>query len=160
MTIQTPELRGAGDRSGHGGSATATPVTLAAPGLEGIAVAETVLSHVDGANGRLLLRGHELRDIAGTMSFEAAIALLWADFLPESDLARLTDLFAAARERASVALPAMCAAPTGLRVYERMRLGLAALPLASDLHPAIVIAGAQPLLLAAAARLAAGDLLP
>ncbi|MCA1298352.1 citrate synthase [Stappia indica] len=154
MTIQTPGLRSASTDADT--PAGVTPVTPAAPGLEGIAVAETVLSHVDGVNGRLLLRGHELRDVAGTLSFEAATVLLWAGFLPKADLARLTDLFAAARERASAALPAMCAAPTGLGVYERMRLGLAALPLAGDLHPAIAIAGAQPLLLAAAARLADG----
>ena len=45
------------------------------PGLDDVVVAETVLSHVDGAGGRLIVRGHELEDIAGR-SFEAVLALL------------------------------------------------------------------------------------
>ena len=35
------------------------------PGLDDVIAAETVLSHVDGAGGRLVVRGHELEDIAG-----------------------------------------------------------------------------------------------
>src|SRR5215510_10809101 len=45
-------------------------------GLDDVVVAETVLSHVDGIGGRLIVRGHELEDIAGR-SFEAVLALLW-----------------------------------------------------------------------------------
>ncbi|HVW26823.1 MAG TPA: citrate synthase [Polyangiaceae bacterium] len=48
-------------------------------GLQGVAVAETVLSHVDGARGRLVVAGHDVERIAGTLSFERAAALLWAD---------------------------------------------------------------------------------
>src|SRR6516225_126185 len=45
-------------------------------GLDDVVVAETVLSHVDGAGGRLVVRGHELEDIAD-LRFEALLALLW-----------------------------------------------------------------------------------
>lgn len=48
-------------------------------GLEGVAVAETVLSHVDGARGRLVVAGYDVERVAGTLSFEQAAALLWAD---------------------------------------------------------------------------------
>ena len=52
------------------------------PGLDDVVVAETVLSHVDGAGGRLIVRGHELEDIAG-LSFEAVLALLWNGLTPQ-----------------------------------------------------------------------------
>ena len=47
-------------------------------GLEGIAVAETVLSNVDGARGRLVIAGHDVESLAGCASFEEAAAALWA----------------------------------------------------------------------------------
>ncbi len=46
-------------------------------GLDGVPAAETVLSHVDGAGGRLIVRGFELEEIA-ERSFEAVVALLWS----------------------------------------------------------------------------------
>src|SRR5499427_92870 len=45
------------------------------PGLDDVVVAETVLSHVDGAGGRLIVRGHELEDIAATDQLSAVEAL-------------------------------------------------------------------------------------
>lgn len=44
-------------------------------GLEGIEVADTELSHVDGARGELILRGHRVEDLAGAVSFEEAVGL-------------------------------------------------------------------------------------
>lgn len=49
-------------------------------GLEGVVAAETVLSDVDGQAGRLILRGHELDEIAGRWRFEDAANLLWSGF--------------------------------------------------------------------------------
>src|SRR5579863_6934751 len=49
-------------------------------GLEGVIAAETVLSDVDGAAGRLIIRGHSLDEIAGHWTFEDAAALLWSGF--------------------------------------------------------------------------------
>ncbi|MCI9867165.1 citrate synthase/methylcitrate synthase [Rhizobium skierniewicense] len=46
------------------------------PGLENVVAAETVLSHVDGAAGRLIIRGHDL-DALSDWSFEAVLGLLW-----------------------------------------------------------------------------------
>ena len=43
-------------------------MSAASDGLEGIVAAETVLSHVDGERGRLILRGHEIDDLAGRIS--------------------------------------------------------------------------------------------
>jgi len=46
-------------------------------GLEGVVAASTSLSHVDGDRGRLILRGYDLEELAGSYSFEAAAALFW-----------------------------------------------------------------------------------
>src|SRR5258708_39931602 len=55
----------------------------AADGLEGVVAAETVLSDVDGAAGRLVVRGHSLDEIAGRWTFEDAAALLWSGFFDD-----------------------------------------------------------------------------
>lgn len=46
-------------------------------GLEGVVVAETSLSRIDGEAGRLVLRGRNLAELAGQVSFEEAVGLLW-----------------------------------------------------------------------------------
>ncbi|MEJ2459265.1 MAG: citrate/2-methylcitrate synthase, partial [Novosphingobium sp.] len=55
-------------------------------GLDGVIEAETVLSHVDGEAGRLVIRGHDLGDIAGHMSFESVVERLWSDIVPVPDV--------------------------------------------------------------------------
>lgn len=45
-------------------------------GLEGIVVAETKLSDVDGERGRLVIAGHDVEELAGEASFEDVAALL------------------------------------------------------------------------------------
>ncbi len=45
-------------------------------GLEGIVVADTRLSEVDGERGRLVIAGHDVEDLAGTASFERVVGLL------------------------------------------------------------------------------------
>src|SRR5687768_12685706 len=49
-------------------------------GLEGVVAAHTVLSEVDGAAGRLVIRGHELDEIAQHWHYEEAVALLLQGF--------------------------------------------------------------------------------
>ena len=62
-------------------------------GLENVLAAETVLSDVDGAAGRLVLRGYELDELAGRATFEEVIHLLWSGFF--DDLPTASDLPAA-----------------------------------------------------------------
>jgi citrate synthase len=52
------------------------------PGLEGIVAAQTAISMVDGANGRLVYRGYVIADLAEEMSFEEVAYLLWNGRLP------------------------------------------------------------------------------
>jgi len=68
-------------------------------GLEGVLVAESGLSYIDGDEGRLVYRGYTIEDLAREASYEEVLYLLWHGELPtESEL----DEFAAdmADERA------------------------------------------------------------
>ena len=47
-------------------------------GLDNVVVTETVLSDVDGENGRLVIRGHGLEELAGRTAYEDAAHLLLA----------------------------------------------------------------------------------
>jgi citrate synthase len=47
-------------------------------GLEGVVVADTALSEVDGERGRLVIAGHDVERLAGEWSFEALCGELWA----------------------------------------------------------------------------------
>ena len=46
-------------------------------GLDGVIVADTVMSEVDGEAGRLTVRGHALEELVATRGFEGVAALLW-----------------------------------------------------------------------------------
>jgi citrate synthase len=67
------------------------------PGLEGVLAARTVISMVDGQNGRLVYRGYVIADLAETMSFEEVAYLLWHGELP--DRSQLEELDHALRSR-------------------------------------------------------------
>lgn len=65
-------------------------MTTIHPGLEGVAFAETRLSHVDGLAGRLLIAGHPVEELAPHATFEEAAFLLQTGRLPdEQELAAL-----------------------------------------------------------------------
>jgi citrate synthase len=51
-------------------------------GLDDVVAAHTVLSEVDGAAGRLVIRGHSLAELAGRTSFEEMVALMVDGLLP------------------------------------------------------------------------------
>ncbi len=51
-------------------------------GLEGVVVAESQLSSIDGARGRLIYRGIDIHDLATHASFEEVAYLLWHGVLP------------------------------------------------------------------------------
>ena len=55
-------------------------------GLEDVVVAETELSRVDGVEGRLVLRGFALSELAGKRSFEEVTSLLWTGSFGSLDL--------------------------------------------------------------------------
>src|SRR5438876_5331454 len=69
------------------------------PGLEGVVAAETEISEVDGANGRLIYRGgYLIEDLAPVVTFEEAAYLLWHGELPtKAQLVALKHQMAVAR---------------------------------------------------------------
>jgi citrate synthase len=56
-----------------------------ASGLDGVVVAETTLSEVDGERGRLVLAGHDVETLAGEAGFEDACGLFWGGALPSAE---------------------------------------------------------------------------
>jgi citrate synthase len=59
---------------------TTTPQV--ARGLEGIVAAATKIAEVDGAQGRLTLRGYDINELSGRVVFEEVAYLLWNGKLP------------------------------------------------------------------------------
>jgi len=51
-------------------------------GLEGVLVAESALSFIDGEAGRLVYRGYSIEDLAREASYEEVLYLLWHGELP------------------------------------------------------------------------------
>jgi citrate synthase len=75
-------------------------------GLEGVVVAETQLSDVDGERGRLIIRGYRIEELAGRVSFEAVCGLLWNGQLAQGEeLRSLERSLGMARARAFESLP-------------------------------------------------------
>ncbi len=52
-------------------------------GLDDVIAADTVLSDVEGAAGRLVIRGRSLDDLAGRAGFEDVARLLWDGFFDD-----------------------------------------------------------------------------
>lgn len=72
---------------------------MSSRGLEGVVVAQTELSRIDGEKGRLIYRGYEIEDLAEHATFEEVCHLLWFGELPtEKQLADLRAKLAEARE--------------------------------------------------------------
>jgi citrate synthase len=86
-----------------------TAAAMAASGLEGVVFADTAMSHVDGEQGRLVVRGHDVEALARRASFEDAALLLLSGALP--------------REPARAAFAAALGAARGEAFAEVGRLG-------------------------------------
>jgi citrate synthase len=103
------------------------PVTRFRPGLEGVVVAETALSWVDGGGGRLIVRGHPVEALAA-LGFEDVCGLLWDGELPgAARRARLAAELGAGRARAFGELPRLGALLDTPDAMEALRAALAAL---------------------------------
>jgi citrate synthase len=124
-------------------------------GLEGIVAAETTLSDVDGAEGRLLIRGHPVEALAGHWTFEQVTRLLWDDLFEG-----LPGDIAAALGRARAPVFAEVAfldrGLLALSPVEAMRALVARLPDAEDLELALRLAAAPAVFIPAVLRAQAG----
>jgi len=54
-------------------------------GLEGVLVAESGLSHIDGDAGELIYRGYDIEELAREATYEEVVYLLWHGELPTAD---------------------------------------------------------------------------
>ncbi|HSB23024.1 MAG TPA: citrate/2-methylcitrate synthase, partial [Burkholderiaceae bacterium] len=130
-----------------------------ANGLEGVVVAETALSDVDGERGRLVIRGHDVERLALQHDFESACALLWDGALPDAAArAALRQGLGRARLRAFARLGALGDALDADDAMDALRAALAHLR-ADDLAPAQLkpeITAAVAVFAAAWSRLRAG----
>ncbi|MGF7171326.1 citrate synthase [Sphingobium xanthum] len=127
-------------------------------GLDDVIAADTRLSDVDGAAGRLVIRGHSLADLAGRWSCERVIALLFADFfddLPgEAALrARLGEARRDVQARLSGLLPELASHGA----CDGLRAGIALLPDGHGLDDALRLVAAPAVLIPAILRLRAGE---
>ena len=68
-------------------------------GLEGVLVAESELSYIDGDAGELIYRGYSIDDLARDASYEEVLYLLWHGHLPNGEaLAEFSEAMSAERE--------------------------------------------------------------
>jgi len=68
-------------------------------GLEGVVVAESDLSHIDGDAGELIYRGYAIEELAREASYEETLYLLWHGELPTAaELDEFSDAMVDARE--------------------------------------------------------------
>jgi citrate synthase len=126
-------------------------------GLDGVPAAETVLSHVDGERGELIIAGEHVADLAGKSSFESVTARLWSgatlQTLSEADVRKS---LGAARERAFLRLPDLLPATRDLSIVDGFRAAVAGLRAENGLTHEAAIVGAFPVIAGALVQRAKG----
>ena len=124
-------------------------------GLDGVIVADTVMSEVDGEAGRLIVRGHAVEELIRTRGFEGVAALLWEGYCQGGgDEAAIRRGLAMARVRAFAEVPKLLAASKGLNPIEALRVGLGMLADSEPMPHHYLVCGAMPVFLAALLRAA------
>ncbi|MGY4156834.1 citrate synthase [Bradyrhizobium sp. USDA 4461] len=132
-------------------------VTKSQIGLDGVPAAETVLSHVDGERGELIIAGEHVASLAGTSSFEAVTARLWNGATGKSlSEANVRSSLGAARERAFARLPDLLPATRGMSIVDGFRAAIAGLRSENGLEHEATIVGAFPVIAGALVQQAKG----
>src|SRR4051812_1450802 len=91
-------------------------------GLEGVIAAETSVGDVRGAVGQLIYRGYDINELAGKVSFEEVVYLLWHGRLPKaSELDQLTTALRAERELPQGVIDFLKTAPKDAAPIDIMR---------------------------------------
>src|SRR5450631_1544434 len=104
------------------------PVT--SPGLKGIIAATTRLSDVMGDQGILVYAGYNINDLAGHVSYEEVIYLLWHEVLPnKAQLAKLKEDLRAARTLPQPVVDFLSHAPKDANPMDVLRTGVSMLGL-------------------------------
>jgi len=126
-------------------------------GLDGVPAAETVLSHVEGERGELIIAGEHVADLAGKSSFESVTARLWngATGRPLSE-ANVRASLGGARQRAFDRLAALLPATRGLSIVDGFRAAIAGLRGESGIDHEATVVGAFPVIAGALVQQAKG----
>jgi citrate synthase len=91
-------------------------------GLEGIIAAETRIGDVRGQEGQLIYCGYDINELAGKVSYEEVVHLLWHNRLPnERELDKLTTALRAERELPRGVIDWILAAPKEAAPIDIMR---------------------------------------
>jgi len=126
-------------------------------GLENVVAAETVLSEVDGAAGRLVIRGALVEDLARHVRFAGMVHLLFDGFFAElPDEATLARRLGEARVAVFADVAALDAKLIAAPPIEAIRALSARLPDGDDLATALRLLAAPAVFTAAHARARAG----
>jgi citrate synthase len=127
-------------------------------GLDGIAAAETVLSHVDGERGELVIAGERVGDLVRKTSFEGVTARLWSggSGQPVAE-ASVRAALGAARERGFARLPDLLGISRGLSIVDGFRAAIAGLRAENGLPHEATIVGAFPVIAGALVQRARGN---
>ena len=123
-------------------------------GLDGVVVAETELSDVDGERGELIVRGHRIESLVGRATFEQVVALLWTGILPDAHATSAwQQRLGAARARAFTLIPTTGNATQLADGMDALRATLAHLTASGDFEEdALVATGAAAVFAGAWAR--------
>jgi len=107
---------------------------IARPGLDGVIVAETRLSGVDGEAGELIIGGFPVEDLANRAAFEETVYLLWHGALPDArQLAQFCQALAARRSCSAEILRVLqVAARQKIPAMDVLRMAASMLTLRSD----------------------------
>jgi citrate synthase len=133
-------------------------IQLTKSGLDGVPAAETVLSHVDGERGELIIAGDHIGNLAGRTSFEGVTARLWNGATGKTlNEANVRASLGAARERAFARLPDLLPATRGMSVVDGFRAAVAGLRAESGLEHEATIVGAFPVIAGALVQRAMGN---
>jgi citrate synthase len=124
-------------------------------GLEGVVAANTVLSHIDGIAGTILVRGHTIDDLVRNHGFEGTVAIMWNGFAGQGlTREKIQKDFGSARERAFSEINDWIGTASKRSLLEGVRIALAAVP--ESALPAEILA-ALPVALAALVRAREGE---
>ncbi len=136
-------------------------MAIVAEGLEGVVVTKTALSDVDGEAGRLVVGGSRIEDLSGTVSFEAATALLLFGAQPDAPaVARARAGIARGRVMGHEALASRRALLERDDAMDALRGAIASLPSQeADIEGCLTLVGQVGTFVAAHARVRRGEAL-
>ena len=127
-------------------------------GLDGVPAAETVLSHVDGERGELIIAGERVGDLARKTGFEGVTARLWSGGTGQPiGEAAVRAALGAGRERAFARLPELLGSTGGLSIVDGFRAAIAGLRAEAGLAHEATIVGAFPVIAGALVQRAKGN---